>query len=370
MGHALVFLGTLLYGAGIWLIAQIFHLSAHWPAGLLLWSLGALAVAWATGSRLHLALAALTLCAWNLGEQAAFGALNPAFVPLLVVGVGVPAHRVRAPEAIYLGAAGLAAWAAAALAHLSVPPHAPWESGPLVAFAAAAAVAILGLVLLSAGLALDRRPQDAPLAAAYRLAGGALSLLGLLAMGFRWDWPAAAGLPAGAWGLLGALAAAAVAAAAAAARGGAADAAAARAAGAAALGALVLVALVALPMGPAVRALATNGLMLAWVAGLVALGHAQDDEGLVLAALAAFVLAVIARYVEYAWSLLDRSLFFILGGVLLLLGGLWLERTRRRWGRASPAGGTEGSPAGGPGPGASGWPGPGSGAAPGAGGGV
>ena len=43
---ALHFVGTLSLGAGIALAGQIFHLSEHWPAAVLLWAIGA-AVAWA-----------------------------------------------------------------------------------------------------------------------------------------------------------------------------------------------------------------------------------------------------------------------------------------------------------------------------------
>ncbi len=35
VGRALIFLGTVLYGSGIWLIAQIFHINAHYPNGVL-----------------------------------------------------------------------------------------------------------------------------------------------------------------------------------------------------------------------------------------------------------------------------------------------------------------------------------------------
>ena len=36
-------IGTICVGAGIFLTAQIFNLQEHWPSGILLWSIGALA---------------------------------------------------------------------------------------------------------------------------------------------------------------------------------------------------------------------------------------------------------------------------------------------------------------------------------------
>lgn len=43
-------LGTIIYGAGIFLIGQIFHVQANWPDGFILWMMGSLAMAFALGS--------------------------------------------------------------------------------------------------------------------------------------------------------------------------------------------------------------------------------------------------------------------------------------------------------------------------------
>jgi uncharacterized membrane protein len=44
-----------------------------------------------------------------------------------------------------------------------------------------------------------------------------------------------------------------------------------------------------------------------------------------------FVVFVLTRYFDLFFSAMNRSLFFIFGGVLLLAGGYFLERNRRRW---------------------------------------
>lgn len=49
-GGALIFLGTIIYGAGIFLVAQIFNIRANWPDGFILWMFGVLAVAFAMES--------------------------------------------------------------------------------------------------------------------------------------------------------------------------------------------------------------------------------------------------------------------------------------------------------------------------------
>lgn len=52
---AFLLLGALIYGAGIFLVAQTFHIRAHWPDGFLLWMLGVLAMAAVRGAYgLHL----------------------------------------------------------------------------------------------------------------------------------------------------------------------------------------------------------------------------------------------------------------------------------------------------------------------------
>lgn len=49
-GTALIVLGAAIYGAGIFLVAQIYHIRANWPDGFLLWMLGVIALAYAINS--------------------------------------------------------------------------------------------------------------------------------------------------------------------------------------------------------------------------------------------------------------------------------------------------------------------------------
>lgn len=50
LGESLYLLGLLLYGAGIFLVAQIFNIRADWPDGFILWMIGSFAFAHATDS--------------------------------------------------------------------------------------------------------------------------------------------------------------------------------------------------------------------------------------------------------------------------------------------------------------------------------
>ncbi|MBI5149566.1 MAG: DUF2157 domain-containing protein [Candidatus Omnitrophica bacterium] len=49
-GETLILLGSIIYGAGIFLVAQMFNIRANWPDGFILWMIGAIAVAYAVES--------------------------------------------------------------------------------------------------------------------------------------------------------------------------------------------------------------------------------------------------------------------------------------------------------------------------------
>ncbi|MEK9183872.1 MAG: DUF2157 domain-containing protein [Patescibacteria group bacterium] len=48
IGNALLLLGAIVYGAGIFLIAQLFNVRENWPDGFILWMFGAIALGFAT----------------------------------------------------------------------------------------------------------------------------------------------------------------------------------------------------------------------------------------------------------------------------------------------------------------------------------
>jgi uncharacterized membrane protein len=95
LGEASCLLGSMLFGAGIWLIAQIYHIEEHFPNGFLVWGLGALAMAWAIPSIAQGILAAVLFGIWACCEAWAFdGAIH--WAPLLILGgVGALAWRQR-----------------------------------------------------------------------------------------------------------------------------------------------------------------------------------------------------------------------------------------------------------------------------------
>lgn len=70
------FLGCLFYGAGIWLVAQVFHINAHYPDGVWWWAIGVLPFALCLETRLLHALLAGLLALWAGMEVLNFGHLG------------------------------------------------------------------------------------------------------------------------------------------------------------------------------------------------------------------------------------------------------------------------------------------------------
>lgn len=88
-------LGTMLFGAGIWLVAQIYHIDEHYPNAFVVWGAGALVLAWALDSVAQAMLAAVLLSAWNLSEIGGFHHPQHAAIPFLLAGILPLAWRRR-----------------------------------------------------------------------------------------------------------------------------------------------------------------------------------------------------------------------------------------------------------------------------------
>jgi uncharacterized membrane protein len=336
LGHGLIFLGTLFYGAGIFLVAQIFHLDSHWPNGFLLWAIGVLPIAAAAESRPALYLATVLLGIWTASEQAAFQSYNYLF-PVLLLGVALPlARRLRADLAEAGVLAELFLWFGVnAMNGLTRGMSVDEAHGGMILFGS---MILYSVALLVLGLA---RAGDEP---AYMGVGSLGVLVGSYALTFEWYFPwqtfqqtlvqalarspfaiagigvMLAGVLAGAWlywrrgepERVWLLPAALVPVAA----------------------AFSLFWLEAVP-----RMITFNLLLFAATVGLVVYGVQRRSSLLVNLGLTAFLIHVLTRYFDLFFSAMNKSLFFIVGGVLLLGGGWLLERNRRRWMREIGGGG-------------------------------
>ncbi|MCK4649226.1 DUF2157 domain-containing protein [bacterium] len=82
-GFSFIFLGNIFYGAGIWLVAQMYHIQQAFPTGVFLWALGILPFAYVVKSKLNYFLAVALFILWTLGESIGFQ--KPHLVFLLIL---------------------------------------------------------------------------------------------------------------------------------------------------------------------------------------------------------------------------------------------------------------------------------------------
>lgn len=164
-------LGCLLYGVGIWQLAQIFHVQSHYPDGIWLWALGTLPIAMCLDSPLVHVLYAALLALWVGTEALDYGRFgywllgirrwdvppHAAYsLPLLALPGLLWAYRKQSPLAASLYALVLAWWV--------VLQPVVWGHSPIVVYAIGTAA---GLLLLASQAHQPRSPMAVP----YRLYG-------------------------------------------------------------------------------------------------------------------------------------------------------------------------------------------------------
>ncbi len=84
-----------------------------------------------------------------------------------------------------------------------------------------------------------------------------------------------------------------------------------------------------LPASEKVYMILFNVIFLGLLTLLLYAGYNMEDIGIVSTAMFWFILLIFARYFDFFWELLPRSLFFMLGGFVLLVISIILERKRR-----------------------------------------
>jgi uncharacterized membrane protein len=165
--------GAIVFGAGIALVGQMYHLGGDFAGGMLLWAIGALAAAALTGSRGALAVALVAAGIWS--SMRAIDEMNATHFPFLVVWFAAAALALawHSRVAAHLVAVAIAAWwIASAVSH-------PVKSGVFVVAGGAA-------LMLGAGLALA-------CVRSHRLAsaGAVLSTYGAFLLAAVGGWEAA-----------------------------------------------------------------------------------------------------------------------------------------------------------------------------------
>jgi len=160
LGEALVALGTMFYGAGIWLVAQIYNIDEHYPNGFLFWALGALALAWAIRSTANGLLAVFLLTIW--GSCEVFDFRSPEYWSVLLIAGGLLPLAWKQRSALLLAAS------IAALQFLIAVNVFHWGAG---AHAFTTSLALGVLLVAAARLTEADRPDFSAGAGVMRLFG-------------------------------------------------------------------------------------------------------------------------------------------------------------------------------------------------------
>src|SRR4051794_36562978 len=159
-------IGAIIFGAGIALVGQMYHLGDDFAGGMLLWSIGAFAAALLTGSRGALAVGLVAACIWTCMRT--YDSPDILHLPFV---------------AVWLIATALAlAWNSRVAAHLVAMAALPWWIATSIRFDFDAAqpsfvLANGAALLFGAGLAIAAAPSPR----ALRL-GSILSIYGAFAL--------------------------------------------------------------------------------------------------------------------------------------------------------------------------------------------
>ncbi len=316
--EAILFLGAAIFGANIILIAQLYHIDNHYPDGLLFWAVGTLLITLFLRSRATLVLAFCLIVSWASIEILEF-AQHPfwPFLPVWLIAAGL-AYWLSFRFAIHLAFLSFMAWFFSSIDLLI-----KWSG-----FSDSETGGLIVLFLLTSfiyGLVMERKNSPLSLGFGDALAHYAISGLLLIVFFFQVEtiefdgWPAT--LP---FVILAGFAAVLV------------------------LGTFIArsqkifnLTDTALFLGfstwfilswfiPALNHLWLQAaIYLGLTIWLLIFGQKQYDKLLVILALIAFGCQVFYLYMETLGTLLDTSVFFLLGGVLLISLALGLEMLRR-----------------------------------------
>lgn len=88
-------LGTMFFGSGIWLVAQIYNIDEHYPNAFILWGVGALLLAWSLPSVVQGVMASVLLVLWCAFENFDFDSRINIAPLMILLGILPLAWRMR-----------------------------------------------------------------------------------------------------------------------------------------------------------------------------------------------------------------------------------------------------------------------------------
>lgn len=327
VSRTLLLLGCIMFGSGIWLVAQIFHVNAHFPNGILFWLLGVLPVAFFLKEELPLGLCALLLASWVLAEQSS--SLFIIFVAMMLFGaLFYLTYHLRSSFALVIGLISAAIFISTELSLLLNDNYRFDNAAYLIPFIL---MLIGSSIFYISELPVNYNIEYFPFI--YKLIGIVTAGISLLFMSFAFFPPHFIELRhSGAgfvlfWVLYIAVAVL----------------------GAYAMSrysrdfkiiikenfawlaidALAFIMLL-VPLSETTLLLALNIFIFIWALAVIISGYQTQSNMHFTLGLIAFNLYIIAEYFNLFWKMLPKSLFFIAGGLVLMAGGALMEWQRRK----------------------------------------
>jgi uncharacterized membrane protein len=278
VGSALLFLGALLFGATVMLTAQIYHVNANHHVLVLIWLTGVLPLVYVmrTAPAAWLASGLFFLWLWLLVWMS-------------------PALRFSSTGVLLFVASALAVLGLGGLHYLLEGMEKVARSYRIVALTVGMAALFLTTFRYFSQTQYEMPGQFAGLQAGYPVA----SVLALIALVLDWllrrDTPFILIETLTGIGLL-----------------------------------ILLTVFYFFPSGSLIYVFIFNLVFAVLTLLFIYQGHARGDMKIVNAGIFWLAVYLMARYFDWFWGLMDRALFFLVGGVILVAGGIVLEKQRRR----------------------------------------
>ncbi|MFH1857833.1 MAG: DUF2157 domain-containing protein [Candidatus Omnitrophota bacterium] len=331
LGEALLFLGAISFGAGVWLIAQIFQIPYNYANGLLFWMLGIFPLAFLLRSKIILVLASLLLPIW-LGVVIAETPLRIVYPFFLLLAVVIYlTYRERQRISLFISIGSVYVWL---MHYLFVKCDS--FGGPSAAGYSLLCTHLFiayGCLLYGLGVFHSRTKLYAGFSATvYKLSGILAILLSNYSVTFVHHFPE---LSAGKvyfppisllsylfYVLSGVVLV----------RSLLSPQSEDEKKEAEIVYAILLLQVFGMHLGAfsaSVLSAFYNLLLFGSILAFLYLGYLLREELIFRLALYAFALDVLTRYFDTFWKILPRSIFFTFGGLLLIFGGIYMERKRK-----------------------------------------
>jgi uncharacterized membrane protein len=327
-------IGSFAFGAGIWLIAQIYQIHYNFAAGILFWIVGILAAAYIYRSLTVMALSSILSLIWLSSYQTYYFNREAYGFFLLAALIIALAYNLRSRFSVFVIIVCSGIW----IAHFWTLKHSGldnyyWEHAIFTAHLLLAAVyMIFGFVLYGLGMWHLRSQRFVSFSFLYKFLGVVFICFAVYSLTFvhHYNQYHSAYCPAAVIGLILTLAVIA--------------------------GGIIsclynsakskqdliesgmmfyflvfgLLAVLISFAFPKVASGALNILLILEALGFIYLGFATNSEGIFRLGIVIFFIDVLSRYFDILWKMMPRSLLFIFGGALLIAGAVFADSKRRR----------------------------------------